>query len=214
MKTLVEDFKRDIDFLVGRISNDLNEKGIKEIFRLRNRLIDLKKRRVVNTAHSVMELIVARHLIKRGYKIEVEHSLNSISCDVYGLKGLGNIIVEIETGYVPPHHALEPQRYLRARISSKIARYSNYCSRFVIGIPPYYLMPLEKIFLIPPRERTLSDLKKIKELCDIYYTSPPVSIEEIKNARIHSIYIIDVDKLYIEEMDPETYYFTKLKKSD
>jgi len=202
----MENFIRDIDSLIERLSKDLNRKEVEEILELRKRLIELKKRRVVNIAHSVMELIVGKYLLKRGYRIEVEYNLNSISCDVYGEKGMGNITVEIETGYIPPYHALDPQRYLRARIASKIARYSNFCSKFVIGIPQHYLMPLEKIFLLPPRKRSKVDLERVKELCDIYYTSPPVSLEEIKNARIHSVYIINVDALTIKEIDPETYY--------
>jgi hypothetical protein len=202
----VKDFIRDIDSLLERLSDGLSERQFSELFRLREKLIHLKERRMVNIAHSVMELIVGKHLLKKGYKIDVEFTLNSISCDVYGEKGMGNITVEIETGYVPPYHALDPQRYLRARIASKIARYSNFCTKFVISIPQHYLMPLEEIFLLPPRKRLKEDLKKVKRLCDVYYTSPPVSIEEIRNARLHSIYILNVDDLSIKEIDPETYY--------
>ncbi len=202
----MENFIKDVDSLVERITLNIEDEKKKEIFRLRNRLIELKERKMVNTAHSVMELIVARYLLDRGYRIEVEYSLNSISCDVYGEKGLGNITVEIETGYVPPFHALDPQRYLLARISSKIARYSHYCSKFVIAIPIHYLMPLDEIFLLPPRQRRKSELTRVKEMCDIYYSNPPVSINEIKNARLHSIYILNVDELSIKEIDPETYY--------
>ncbi len=202
----MENFIRDIDSLMDRLSADLNQKEMEEILELRKKLIELKKRRMVNIAHSVMELIVGKHLLKKGYKIELEYNLNSISCDVYGVKGMGDITVEIETGYVPPYHALDPQRYLRARIASKIARYSNFCSKFVLGIPQHYLMPLERIFLLPPRKRLKIELKRVKELCDVYYTSPPVSLEEIKNARVHSVYIINIDELTIKEVDPETYY--------
>ena len=202
----MENFIRDIDSLLKRLSEDLSEKEFSELLRLREKLIHLKERRMVNIAHSVMELIVGKHLLKKGYKIDVEFTLNSISCDVYGEKGLGNITVEIETGYVPPYHALDPQRYLRARIASKIARYSNFCSKFIISIPQHYLMPLEKIFLLPPRKRKRDELERVKELCDIYYTSPPVSIDEIRNARIHSVYILNVDNLTVKEVDPETYY--------
>jgi hypothetical protein len=62
----------------------------------------------------------------------------------------------------------------------------------------------------PPRDRTSEDLKYLKTLCDLYYKNPPVSLEEIRNARIHTIYIIDVDELCIKEVDPTTY----LKKRD
>ncbi|WP_230972272.1 hypothetical protein [Archaeoglobus neptunius] len=202
----VEDFVRDLDTLVKRLCEGMDEEKCREIHRLRNRLVELRERKMVNTAHSVMELIVAKYLILRGYSVEVEYLLDSLSCDVYGVKGLGNAVVEIETGYVPPSHSLDPYRYLRARIASKIARYSSYSSRFVIGIPRQYIMPLEEIFLLPPRRRRRSDIIRVKELCDIYYSSPPVSMSEIKNARLHAVFVIDVDNISVNELDPETYY--------
>ncbi|AGK60576.1 hypothetical protein Asulf_00555 [Archaeoglobus sulfaticallidus PM70-1] len=210
----MENFIKDLNELVEKISDDLEEEQKSEILRLRDNLVELKERKIVNTAHSVMELIVARHLLDKGYSVDVEYNLNSISCDVYGEKGLGNIIVEIETGFVPPFHALDPQRYLRARISSKIARYSHYCSKFVIGVPQHYLMPVDEIFLLPPRKRKLSELKRVKSLCDIYYSNPPVTINEVKNARLHSIYILDVDNASLTELDPETYYEILRKHRD
>ncbi|RLI39175.1 hypothetical protein DRO64_10880, partial [Candidatus Bathyarchaeota archaeon] len=39
----------------------------------------------------------------------------------------------------------------------------------------------------------------------LYYSSPPVSIEEIMNARIHAIYILDVESGKVEETEPSTY---------
>jgi hypothetical protein len=202
----MENFIKDIDVLTQRLTSDMSEEQVKEVQRLRDRLIELRRQRVVNTAHSIMELIVAKYLITRGYRTEVEYTIDSISCDVYGEKGLGNTAVEIETGYVPPYHALDPHRYLRARIASKIARYSGYSSKFVIGIPQHYRMPIEEVFLLPPRQRRRADLMRIKKLCDLYYSNPPVSLSEIKNARLHSIYILDVDNTTLVEVDPETYY--------
>ncbi len=57
----------------------------------------------------------------------------------------------------------------------------------------------------PSRFRTEEEVKEIKKLCDIYYSNPPVSIEEIKNARIHAIFILDVDKATVKETEPEGY---------
>jgi hypothetical protein len=51
----------------------------------------------------------------------------------------------------------------------------------------------------------MEDLKYIKTLCDLYYRNPPVSLDEIRNARIHTIYIIDVDRVAVREVDPATY---------
>jgi hypothetical protein len=48
----------------------------------------------------------------------------------------------------------------------------------------------------------------MKRLCDQYYLSPPVSLDEVKNARLHVIYVIDVDNASIQEVAPETYVKT------
>ena len=39
----------------------------------------------------------------------------------------------------------------------------------------------------------------------MYYKNPPIHLNEIKYARIHCIYIIDVDQTRVKEVDPETY---------
>ncbi|MEM1990763.1 MAG: hypothetical protein QW782_09080, partial [Candidatus Bathyarchaeia archaeon] len=57
----------------------------------------------------------------------------------------------------------------------------------------------------PPRYRTQSEIKEIKNLCDLYYSNPPVNFDEIKNARLHAIYVIDIDKGLVRETDPNTY---------
>jgi hypothetical protein len=178
----------------------------KEMIRLRDRLIDLNHKRLVKINHSVMELLCVKPLLLNGYDVNVEHLLEGIlSCDVFGVKGDGNLIVEIETGFVPPEHALNPTVYNNARIASKITRYSNYANKFSLGIPPYYIAQIPSAFNKPPRFRSTKDLNEIKRLCDIFYKNPRVNIEEIRNARLHSIYVIDVSNATVREIDPETY---------
>jgi hypothetical protein len=64
---------------------------------------------------------------------------------------------------------------------------------------------VDPIFLKSPRLRKPAEIYHIKKLCDNYYSQPPVSFDEIQNARLHSIYIIDVDNAKVEQIDPETY---------
>jgi hypothetical protein len=61
------------------------------------------------------------------------------------------------------------------------------------------------VFFVPPRERKPEDLWAIKSLCDLYYVNPPVTVKEVKDARIHAVYIIDVDEAAVREIEPETY---------
>jgi hypothetical protein len=53
---------------------------------------------------------------------------------------------------------------------------------------------------------------QIKKLCDAYYQKPPVALEEIRNARIQEIYIIDVDRAKVQEIDPEAYLKRAMQK--
>ena len=51
----------------------------------------------------------------------------------------------------------------------------------------------------------MEELQEIKGRCDLYYKNPLVALEEIRNARRHTIYIIDVDETAVQETDPSTY---------
>jgi len=203
----MEEFERDLDTLVGRLSEDANEETRKRLSGLKDRLVRLQEKNVVKINHSVMELVCAKYLILRGYEVDVEHPLDAggLTCDLYGVKGYGTLIVEVETGFVPPEHALDPMTYLKARIASKITRYSNYCNKFGLGTPPHYIVQIPPTLIKPPRYRTMEELQEIKGRCDLYYTNPPVTLEEIRNARLHTIYIIDVDETTIQETDPSAY---------
>lgn len=204
-----EKFEEDLEFLLPKLSQDMQGKAKESLGKLRARLIELHKSNVVKINHSVMELVCAKHLIVKQYDVDVEHQLDAtLICDLYATKGYGSLIVEIETGFIPPDHALDPSAYLSARIASKIIRYSNYAGKFALGVPPHYILPIPQLLTVPSRQRTIENLKDMKSLCDQYYLSPPVSLDEVKNARLHVIYVIDVDNASIQEVAPETYVKT------
>ena len=198
-------FDRDLEILVRKLNMDTNKEAQKKLNVLKDNLIRLHEENVVKINHSVMELVCAKHLILKGYEVDIERPVDGLICDLYGVKGLGSHIVEIETGFIPPSHALDPTNYRKSRIASKIIRYGNHSDKFALGVPPYYLLQIPDILVKPPRDRTKEDLKYLKTLCDLYYKNPPVSLDEIRNARIHTIYIIDVDGTSKMEVDPVTY---------
>jgi len=199
-------FEQDLTVLLSRLTVGMEQEAERKLNKLRDELLRLQKESVVKINHSVMELVCAKYLILKGYDVLVEHALNEfLTCDLYAVKGYGNLIVEIETGYIPPEHAMDPLTYTSARLASKIIRYSSFAGKFAIGVPPHYVLPLPRTLSRPPRKRTLEDIEHIKNLCDLYYQNPPVTENEIRNARIHEIYIIDVDRVKVQEMDPETY---------
>jgi len=201
----MDKFDRDLEILLARLNSDTDEEAQKKLNVLRDKLIRLHEENVVKINHSVMEIVCAKQLILKGYEVDIERPVDGLICDLYGVKGLGSHIVEVETGFIPPRHALDPANYRKSRIASKIIRYGNHSDKFALGVPPYYLLQIPDILVKPPRDRTAEDLKYLKTLCDLYYKNPPVTLEEIRNARIHTIYIIDVDEVTVSEVDPTTY---------
>jgi hypothetical protein len=120
-------YEKDLDILISGMMSDMPPDLQPKLAELEDRLKQLRDKNLLKINHSVLELVVAKHLILSGYEVQLEHELDSgLTCDVWAEKGLGSCIVEVETGYVPPSHALDPVDYIKARIASKIARYSNY----------------------------------------------------------------------------------------
>ncbi len=204
-KKIGKEFIRDIDTIIDKISHELSKEEYEKIIHLRDDLMSKRTRNEVKINHSVMELICAKHLITNGFDVSIEHDLNGISTDIYAQKGFGSLIVEVETGFVPPDHALDPMNYLRARVTSKITRYSAFANKFVLASPIHYIMQVPSSLTKPPRFRTVEEVEYIKGLCDLYYRNPPVTLEEIRNARLHSIYVVDVDDAELREWEVNEY---------
>jgi hypothetical protein len=208
-----EKFGEDLATLMARLTVDVEKQVENKLNMLRDWLLKLQRENVVKINHSVMELVCAKHLILKGYEVQLEYPLSDVlTCDLYSIKGYGNFIVEIETGFIPPEHALDPLTYTSARLASKIIRYSSYAGKFALGMPPHYILPFPRALAKPPRKRNAKDIENIKQLCDTYYKNPPVTEEEIRNARIQEIYIIDVDQTKVREIDPEAYMKRALSK--
>jgi hypothetical protein len=206
-------FAQDLTVLFNRLIKDTDKELQDKLAALKDWLIQLQQQNVVKINHSVNELVNAKYLIQRGYDVQLEYPLNDLlTCDLFATKGLGNLIVEIETGFIPPENALAPLTYTSARLASKIIRYSSFAGKFALGVPPHYILPFPRALAKPPRNREAWEIEQIKRLCDAYYQKPPVTLDEIRNARIHEIYIIDVDHVKVQEIDPETYLKRAIKK--
>jgi hypothetical protein len=202
---MVNKFIEDIDYIVKKIQDELSQEEYRKVVDLRDSLLKMYRERRVKINHSVMELICAKFLVQDGFNVDLEHELNGISTDIYAKKGFGSLIVEVETGFVPPDHALDPVNYLRARVTSKITRYSAFANKFILATTPYYIMQIPTSLVKPPRFRSEEEVMYLKSLCDQYYTNPPVSLEEIRNARLHRIYVVDVDNTSIREWEVNEY---------
>ena len=195
----------DLDEITGKMKQELNAEENKKISNLKNKLSQLHNKNLVKVNHSIMELVCAKYLIQNGFEVELERTLDGVSCDVYAVKGYGTLIVEVETGFVPPEHALDPQLYLSTRVASKITRYSGFANKFCLATPPQYIMQVPMVLAKPPRFRTEDDVTALKRICDLYYTNPPITLEEIRNARLHSVYTLNVDMATVKEWELNEY---------
>ena len=203
----LERFTEDVNTLTSKLIEEEPDEVVRKLDFVKNRLIELYKKNLVKINHSTMELVCAKHLIHYGYTVDVEKQLTDILvCDLFATKGDGETIVEIETGFIPPEHALDPLSYYSARIASKIARYSKFSNQFVLATPPVSILSIPKVFGRPPRYRIHSEVEQVKSVCDRYYRNPPVSLNEIRTARLHMIYIINIDDGNITEMDIDSYF--------
>ena len=199
-------FELDIENLLDKLCENADPEVGQGLKKLGERLINLYHKRLVKINHSVMELICAKPLIAGDYEVDVEHYLGAnLTCDIYAVKGNGVLIVEVETGYTPPNHALDPYMYNKARIGSKIARYSSHSNKFALATPNYNILHIPSVFSKPPRFRTDKDVEEIKKLCDAYYEQPPITEKQIRESILQSIHILDIDNGQEREIDPEIY---------
>ena len=202
----LEKFTDDVYTVAEKLTTGQAPEIKSKINFVRERLIELYKKNLVKINHSVLEIICASNLISHGYTVDIEKQLSNILvCDVFATKGDGTFIMEIETGFTPPDHALDTIDYYVARISSKIARYSKHCSKFALATPVVGILPIPKLFLNPPSDRKMEEVQRIKNLVDRFYKNPPIEIDDILNARLHSIYLINIDKGFAKQLDPYTY---------
>ena len=202
----VEKFQDDVYSITELLSEHLSPELILKLNFVRQNLIEYYKKNLVKINHSVLELICAAELISHGFSVDVEKSISDVLvCDLFGKKGDGTSIIEIETGFTPPEHALDTVDYYAARIVSKIARYSKHCGKFSLATPVVNILPISEIFLLPPNTRKPEDIEKLKKLCDRFYKNPQIKLDDIQNAHIHSVYLINTDKGFAKEMDPESY---------
>ena len=202
----LEKFQNDVFAMFDKLSKNLQDHDKSRLRYVCNQLIEMYKKNLVKINHSVLEIICASSLIARGYSIEVEKSVSDILvCDIYAKKGGGYTIIEIETGFTPPEHAMDTLDYFTARLVSKIARYSQHCSKFSLATPAIDVLPIPKIFLLPPNARKKNDVDNVKKLCDRYYKNPSIKYDDILNAHLHSIYLINIDGGLSKEIDPQGY---------
>ena len=225
-----------MDSLLNQLRPTSDAEIMDQLTRIRDRLVDLNRKRLVKINHSVMQVLCAKHLIEQGYDVRCEHPLvgGQIIADLFAVRerepelehdiesvmiserlGLPvekeALVVEIETGYVPPKAALYPTHYRQTRIAAKIARYCRYSHRFGLATPNYHVLQIPGILLRPPTLRDKDEIAKIKKECDLDYKSPPIHLDALAMSEIDHIYILSIDKGNVIQIPPHEYLDTILR---
>jgi len=229
-------FVKDMDILLEKIEPSTPSFVMNQLYQVRERFIELSRRRLVKINHSIMQLLVAKHLIENGCRVEIEYPLNggALMADIFAVRekmfvwrddakdaflsemhgtaeNEETIVVEVETGYVPPKAALTPGRYRLIRIASKIARYAGFSHFFSLATPHYHVLQIPNAILQQVGKRDKAELTNLKILCDAQYFSPPIMYDELATAEIHSIFVVNVDQTRVLEVDPQKYRYTVIQ---
>lgn len=203
----------DIDSVIQRLRSRLQPPADDALGQLGDRLKELALRRLVSSNHTVMELIIAAHLLSKGYSVEIERVLApNLVCDIYAVQDGKTLIIEVETGFVPPENSVDPLAYRLARELSKVARYSQYADYFAMAVPPFHILQLPFIVFLPPEERVRWGAEQLKGLIDTYYSRPPVKFEELLSAKLHYVYVVLVDTLELIELTAREYFVTFIER--
>ncbi|TFG34609.1 hypothetical protein EU527_02575 [Candidatus Thorarchaeota archaeon] len=223
-------FIKDIDILFDKIKPYTSQDVMSKLLQIRERFIHLSKKRLVKINHSIMQLLCAKYLIENGYRVEIEYPLNGgvLVADIFGVRerilgfeedprdaflsemhGISEdeetLVLEVETGYVPPKGALNPGQYRLTRIASKIARYAGFSHKFSLATPHYHVLQIPKVMLDPVGHRDKNELSNLKALCDAQYFSPPILFDELATSEIQGIFVVNVDAIKVLEVDPQYY---------
>ena len=173
----------------------------KEVYKLYKRLKRVGTRRKLNLNHSAMEILLGKYLIDKGYKVTLERCLvkDNLISDVYARNGKEILMVEVETGYVGPNHALVPVKSRIAKDIAKIIKYSPFSDKFGLAFPPFYVSFIPEYFF----HKDSNSIERIKLLLEEFY--PNLELERIKDAHLEKIYVINVDELRVKEFDATEY---------
>ncbi len=184
---------------IDRLMGVQHYNGLKDVY---DRLVRLYRRRGLARYHALLQYIMASKLYTEGYDVEVERAVGGgYRADVYGEAPWGTIVIEVETGFIPPGVLLEASSYLQARIIYKAAMYSGAADRFGLAVP--YSMNVEDIappWLFKDPDSRLVEYREVLSLVSRYFNGP-IGVEDLEGARIDIVYLIRLSSSGVELLE-------------
>jgi len=158
--------------------------------------------------HAMLQFLVALDLHRRGFDVSVEEPVDGgFKADVYAESPMGRVIVEVETGYVPPDRMYELEGFLEAKIAFKAVAYSAYTDLFIVATPSHMSLSIPGELLKPIESRDVRDVIAIRELALRY--------DKARASRVlWRAHVSRVDGLaYINVSDRKVYYIIPINSS-
>jgi len=205
---LVKELKERLNFSFQKENLEEIKKKLIKRYRISNSKGYFKNNNII---HSMLIVLMSYHLITKGWEVEVEKNLTrkpeNLVCDIYSRKGNKLHIVEVETGNIPSYYLLErnlsPEEYQMARVISKIARYSHFGEFFSLGFsatPSHNLKLLKPILNSFHSGLRKKDVERYLEIVNKLYSNPAISEEQIENAKLENVYLINIFKRSVEKI--------------
>ena len=181
---------------IDRLMGVQHYNGLRNVY---DRLVKLYRRRGLARYHALLQYIMASKLYTEGYDVEVEWEVGGgYRADVYGEAPWGTVIIEVETGFIPPGVLLEASSYLQARIIYKAAMYSRAADSFALAVP--YSMNIEDIapsWLFKEPGSRLVEYREVLNLVSRYFNGP-LTLNDLEEARIDVIYLVRLSNSGVE----------------
>jgi len=150
--------------------------------------------------HALLQFIVAMDLYSRGFDVSVEEPVDGgFKADVYAEGPQGSVIVEIETGYVPPDKVRVLEEFLEAKVAFKAVAYSPYADLFIVAAPSHVRLLVAPELLKPVEDRDILDVMVIRDLASRYDRARASRILwRAPLSRVDGIASINVSNLKVE----------------
>jgi len=153
----------------------------------------------VSRFHARLQYIVASYLKEKGYSVDVERCVDGIHyADVYADNGKETVIVEVETGYVPPIFIEHAEEYLWARTIVKTIKYACLASEFYIATPSYVKMAVPSILLEPTD--SYDEVLKASRLVGLYFGErwAEETLKRVHECRLTGLMLVNISRREIK----------------
>ncbi|MCE4599634.1 MAG: hypothetical protein F7C81_05495, partial [Desulfurococcales archaeon] len=161
LANLASSLEKDIK-IINNIFKINGNNGVNSIY---SKLYNLYKKKGIARFHVILQYIMSAYLYNRGYDVYVEEDIGKgYKADIYAEAPWESLIVEVETGYIPPSRHLDFEDYLIGKIIYKTLVYSQYADKFSIAIPSHLNIRFPRYLLC---KRLLNRYNNLKEI--IYY---------------------------------------------